>query len=61
MANLLQARQIERYHRHLRRLGRAGDLEDTARAWVRRYARLWRRRFEAGGRTPAAQPLRRVA
>ena len=59
MANLLQASAIGRYHRHLQRLGRAGDLEDTARAWVRRYARLWRRRHEAG--RPAAGPARPVS
>ena len=48
MANLIQARQIERYHRHLQRLGRAGSVEDTARLWIGRYARLWRTRFDAG-------------
>jgi hypothetical protein len=46
MANLMQARAIERYHRHLQRCGRAHSLEDTARIWIARYARLWRSRFE---------------
>ena len=46
MANLLQAREIERYHRHLSRLGRAGSIDETARIWIARYARLWRTRFE---------------
>jgi hypothetical protein len=46
MANLLQAREIERYHRHLQRVGRARSLDETARIWIARYARLWRSRFE---------------
>lgn len=45
-ANLLQALAIARYHRHLQRLGRAGTLEQTARIWVSKYARLWRARFK---------------
>ena len=48
MANRLQVIEIQRYHRHLQRLGRAGSLEDTARLWIGRYARLWRARFESG-------------
>ena len=47
MANLLQAREIERYHRHLSRLGRARSIDETARIWIGRYARLWRSRFES--------------
>jgi hypothetical protein len=47
MANVLQIREIQRYHRHLQRAGRAGTLDETARVWIRRYARLWRSRFEA--------------
>ncbi len=50
MANQLQAYHIERYHGHLTRLGRAGGIDDTARLWVRRYARLWRSHFECGRR-----------
>jgi hypothetical protein len=42
MGNDLQLREILRYHCHLQRLGRADDLEDTARVWIRRYAFLWR-------------------
>jgi len=42
MGNDLQLIVILRYHRHLHRLGRASDLEATARIWIRRYARLWR-------------------
>ena len=47
MANRLQAIEILRYHRHLQRLGRARSVEDTARLWIGRYARLWRARYEA--------------
>jgi hypothetical protein len=47
MGNELQARAIERYHRHLERLGRSGSIDDTARAWVARYAVLWRQRYAA--------------
>ena len=46
MANLLQILHIQRYHRHLLRSGRAGTLDDTARLWISRYAKLWRSRFE---------------
>jgi hypothetical protein len=49
MANFLQAREIERYHRHLLRCGRAESLDQAARIWIRRYARLWRSRFEGSG------------
>jgi hypothetical protein len=42
MGNDLQLIEIMRYHCHLHRLGRASDLEVTARIWIRRYARLWR-------------------
>jgi hypothetical protein len=48
VANLLQIREIERYHKHLGRLGRAGSIEETARVWVRRYARYWRAHYEQG-------------
>ena len=48
MANELQAIHIERYHRHLERLGCAGAIDETARRWISRYARLWRSRYEAG-------------
>jgi hypothetical protein len=47
MGNHLQARAIERYHRHLQRLGRSRSIDDTARAWVARYAVLWRRHYGA--------------
>jgi hypothetical protein len=47
MGNWLQAREIERYHRHLQRAGRAVSIEDSARVWIGRYARLWRARFES--------------
>ncbi len=45
MGNHLQARAIERYHRHLQRLGRSHTLDATARAWVARYAVLWRQHY----------------
>ena len=45
MGNHLQARAIERYHRHLHRLGRSQSLDATARAWVARYAVLWREHY----------------
>jgi len=48
VGNALQAHHIARYHRHLERLGCAGAIEETARLWIRRYARLWRSRYEAG-------------
>ena len=48
MGNHLQLREIQRYHRHLERLGRAGDLEDTARVWIRKYAHLWRQHYITG-------------
>ena len=47
MANWLQAREIERYHRHLCRAGRKVSLDEAARTWIRRYAGLWRSRFES--------------
>ncbi|HEV2295691.1 MAG TPA: hypothetical protein VGR35_17720 [Tepidisphaeraceae bacterium] len=47
MGNELQVRAIERFHRHLQRLGRSQSLEATARAWVARYAVLWRRHYGA--------------
>ena len=50
MANVLQIREIERYHRHLQRAGRARTLDETARLWIARYAHLWRRRFEETAR-----------
>jgi len=46
MGNQLQARAIERYHRHLQRLGRCGTLDDTARTWISRFAVLWRRHYQ---------------
>ena len=46
MGNHLQAEAIQRYHRHLQRLGRSLSIEDSARAWVGRYAVLWRRHHE---------------
>ena len=49
MGNALQANHIARFHRHLQRLGFAGGMDETARLWIRRYARLWRARYEAGG------------
>ena len=45
MGNDLQLIEIMRYHRHLDRLGRASNLEATARIWIRRYAKLWREHF----------------
>ena len=45
MGNHLQAEAIHRYHRHLERLGRSLDLDDSARVWVKRYAVLWRRHY----------------
>lgn len=49
MANLFQAREIERFHRHLQRIGRGNSLDESARLWIVRYARLWRSRFERHG------------
>jgi hypothetical protein len=49
MGNDLQLFEILRYHRHLHRLGRASDLEITARVWIRRYARLWRQHHVGRG------------
>ncbi len=46
MGNHLQVCAIARYHRHLQRLGRSQSLDDTARAWVARYAVLWRRHYD---------------
>jgi hypothetical protein len=41
--NVAQLAAIHRYHRHLARIGRApADVEQTARLWVCRFARLWR-------------------
>ena len=45
MRNDLQLIEIQRYHNHLHRLGRALDMEQTARLWIRRYARLWRQHW----------------
>ena len=44
MGNRQQANEILRFHRHLQRLGRAKSLEESARLWISRYARLWRTR-----------------
>ena len=49
VGNALQANHIARFHRHLQRLGFAGGMDETARLWIRRYAKLWRARYEAGG------------
>ena len=46
MANRLQLWHIERYHRHLSRLGRTSGLEESARVWIHKYARLWRLHFD---------------
>ena len=46
MGNEHQVRDIERYHRHLQRLGRAKSIEDTCRQWVKRFAALWRRHHD---------------
>jgi hypothetical protein len=53
MGNHLQVRAIERYHRHLQRLGRIQSLDITARIWVARYAQLWRVHYGLG-RLPQA-------
>ena len=45
MGNYLQARAIERYHRHLQRLGCNQSLDTTARVWVTRFAVLWRMHY----------------
>jgi hypothetical protein len=42
-ACIQQSRCIERYHCHLKRLGRPVNLEAAARMWVGRYAAMWRR------------------
>jgi hypothetical protein len=49
MGNHLQARAIERYHRHLQRLGRHQSLDVTARMWVTRFAVLWRMHYGQRG------------
>ena len=46
MGNMLQARTIRRYQRHLWRHGRGVSLDEAARLWIARYAHLWRHRFE---------------
>lgn len=45
MANHLQSIAIRRYHDHLHRLGRTASLEESARTWIARYARLFRERY----------------
>jgi hypothetical protein len=42
MDNLQQFQAIRRYYRHLRRIGRAVELEAAGREWIARFARLWR-------------------
>ena len=46
MGNMLQARMIRRYQRHLWRNGKAVSLDEAARLWIARYAHLWRSRFD---------------
>jgi hypothetical protein len=41
-ANELQYECIRRYHAHLLRHNRVMTLEDAARMWVGKYARMWR-------------------
>jgi len=43
--NILQARAIRRYHRHLNRQCGPISVEMAARRWVARYASHWRRHF----------------
>ena len=45
MGNHLQAEAIQRYHRHLQRLGHNQSLDSTARLWIARYAVLWRSHY----------------
>ena len=45
MGNHIQARAIERYHRHLQRLGHIQTIDTTARMWIARYAVLWRNHY----------------
>jgi hypothetical protein len=54
MGNHLQAQAIQRYHRHLQRLGHIQSLEVTARMWVARYAVLWRVHYGLGRLQQAA-------
>ena len=54
MGNWQQAKEILRYHRHLTRLGRARSLEETARFWIARYAKLWRQRQRGRATSRAA-------
>jgi hypothetical protein len=41
-ANTMQAECIKRYHAHLLKRGEVVTLEDAARTWVGKYARMWR-------------------
>jgi hypothetical protein len=41
-ANTMQAECIRRYHAHLLKRGEVVTLEDAARMWVGKYARMWR-------------------
>jgi hypothetical protein len=38
----MQAECIRRYHAHLVKRGEVVTLEDAARTWVGKYARMWR-------------------
>ena len=40
--NWAQVRSIRRFHKHLGQLGHANSMEEAARSWIVRYARLWR-------------------
>ena len=59
LGNRLQAQAIRRYHARLMRLGRSGTLEESARQWIYRYARLWRLHC-ALGRVSRASPVNEV-
>jgi hypothetical protein len=58
-ANLAQAASILKYHQHLSRRAPV-TLEDAARRWITRYAKLWRDRFVRSRATgaPAAAAAR---
>jgi hypothetical protein len=45
LANVRQAESIRRYHARNVRLGRSSSLEESAREWVGRFARLWREHY----------------
>jgi hypothetical protein len=54
--NGLQAESIHRYHRHLRQLGKAGTLEQSAREWISRYALAWRKHQHRQPKRPISGP-----